>query len=108
MCFKDKDELFLYLIDEYDKRFNDLVKSIIKEDSGDLRDSFIKLYDKLVLLIVVNNYQGILKNMLIFYNLHINLRKNFDHLLFLYVKGDIKSDNINNCDLEFIFSMFYT
>lgn len=106
MYFKDKDDLFLYLIEEYNKKINDLVKNIIIENNGDLRTSFIKVYDKLVSLIISNNYHGILKNMLIFYNLHINLRKNFGHLLFLYVKEDIRDDNIKNCDLEFVFSMF--
>lgn len=106
MYFKDKDDLFLYIIDEYKKKLNKIVKSMLIENQGDLRNTFIKLYDQVINLIFDNNYQSVLKNISIFYNIHSNLRKNFGHLLFLYIKEDINSSSIKSCDLEFIFSMF--
>ncbi len=106
MYFKDKDDLFLYIIDEYNKKLNNIVKRTLIENQGDLRNTFIKLYDQVVTLIFDNNYQSVLKNIGIFYNMHSNLRKNFEHLLFLHIKEDINSSNIKSCDLEFIFSMF--
>ncbi len=106
MYFKDKDDLFLYIIDEYNKKLNDIVKNMLIENKGDLRNTFIRLYDQVVTLIFDNSYQGVLKNISIFYNIHSNLRKNFGHLLFLYIKEDINSSSIKSCDLEFIFSMF--
>ena len=105
MYFKDKDDLFLYIIDEYNKKLNNIVKRMLIENQGDLRNTFIKLYDQVVTLIFDNNYQSVLKNISIFYNMHSNLRKNFEHLLFLHIKEDINS-SIKSCDLEFIFSMF--
>lgn len=106
MYFKDKDDLFLYIIDEYNKKLNNIVKRMLIENQGDLRNTFIKLYDQVVTLIFDNNYQSVLKNIGIFYNMHSNLRKNFGHLLFLHIKEDINSSSIKSCDLEFIFSMF--
>ena len=92
MYFKDKDDLFLYIIGEYNKKLNDIVKNTLIKNKGDLRNTFIKLYDQVVVLIFDNSYQGVLKNISIFYNIHSNLRKNFGHLLFLYIKEGI--DNI--------------
>ena len=106
MYFKDKDDLFLYISDEYNKKLNNIVKRMLIENQGDLRNTFIKLYDQVVTLIFDNNYQSVLKNIGIFYNMHSNLRKNFGHLLFLHIKEDINSSSIKSCDLEFIFSMF--
>ncbi|WP_306008724.1 TetR/AcrR family transcriptional regulator [Bacillus sp. MMSF_3353] len=42
--FEDKEDVFFFLLNDHSKRYNDKFISIIKENEGDLFDSYIELY----------------------------------------------------------------
>ncbi|AKR12673.1 TetR family transcriptional regulator (plasmid) [Bacillus cereus] len=42
--FEDKEDVFFFLLNEHSKRYNDKFILIIKENEGDLFDSYIELY----------------------------------------------------------------
>jgi AcrR family transcriptional regulator len=42
--FEDKEDVFFFLLNDHSKRYNEKFISIIKENEGDLFDSYIELY----------------------------------------------------------------
>ncbi|OJE38478.1 TetR/AcrR family transcriptional regulator [Bacillus thuringiensis] len=46
--FEDKEDVFFFLLNDHSKRDNDKFISIIKENEGDLFDSYIELYQYLL------------------------------------------------------------
>ncbi|PQQ47036.1 TetR family transcriptional regulator [Bacillus thuringiensis] len=46
--FEDKEDVFFFLLNNHSKRYNDKFISIIKENEGDLFDSYIELYHYLL------------------------------------------------------------
>lgn len=105
MYFKDKEDLFAYLIEMNQQKLNQLTKKIFHQNKGDLRNSFITLYDEILNHVCKGEYIGILKNIFVFFHLH---KKNFSqpvHLLFETAKTEIDTTNIKKSDLEFIFNI---
>ena len=106
MYFKDKDDLFEYLVEMNQNNLNQKTKEIIKKNQGDLYTSFIELYDVILKMIFENHYQGILKNFFVFFHLRKEKMEYLGHALYEYIKEDINIKKIASKDLEFVFNMF--
>ncbi len=106
MYFKDKDDLFEYLVEMNQNNLNQKTKEIIKKNQGDLYTSFIELYDVILKMIFENHYQGILKNFFVFFHLRKEKMEYPGHALYEYIKEDINIKKIASKDLEFVFNMF--
>ena len=105
MYFKDKDELFEYLIQINKMKLHELTKKVFIRNDGELYNSFLELYDSIVDYVVSHNYQGMFKNIFIYFDSH---KKHFHKpgfFLFMSVKGLIKTDNLRDEELEFSFVM---
>ncbi|WP_232699351.1 TetR/AcrR family transcriptional regulator [Brevibacillus daliensis] len=88
--FEDKEDLFLFLLEEYSKRNNDKFISILKEQDGDLIDAFIEFFK-----IILKNFQNIeYRNF--FRNAFLNMNYKVENSLTL----NVNEDKINNHFLE--------
>ncbi len=105
MYFQDKEDLFLYMIELYQQKLNSLVKDIITQYHGDLRKSFLNLYDTMLDQMVSEENQGMFRNIFLFF--HWKKEKFIDsgHQLFHFVEEKVDSTNIKIKDLEFVFNM---
>lgn len=104
--FIDKDDLFGYLLELNKKKFFALTKEIFVSCKGDIRTSFLMLYDVFTKKIEENMLAGFLKNIFIYFNFY---REKFEipgHSLFLYVKDSISTNHIISDNLEFVFHVF--
>lgn len=108
MYFKDKEDLFAYLIELNNKMLNETIKNTLVANKGDLQQTFMKLYDEIINKIYIKNYDGIFKNLFVFFHLKKEKNETPKHILFEYVKDsiDISTIKASNTDLEFIFNMF--
>lgn len=105
MYFKDKEELFEYLLHINKTLLDEEVRNCFIKCDGDLYNSFNMLYDRIVDFIIDNDYYGMFKNVFIYFDMH---KKHFHkpgYPLFLKVKSFIKIDNLKDEELEFIFIM---
>lgn len=108
MYFKDKQDLFEYLIKLNHKILNEAIKKTLIENDGNLKNTFVKLYDILIRKIHSKNYEGIFKNIFIFFNIKKDRMKHPGHILFEYIKDYINIENLKipTNELEFVFNMF--
>lgn len=108
MYFKDKQDLFEYLIKLNHKILNEAIKKTLIENDGNLKNTFVKLYDILIKKIHSKNYEGIFKNIFIFFNIKKDRMKHPGHILFEYIKDYINIENLKipTNELEFVFNMF--
>lgn len=108
MYFKDKEDLFEYLIELNNKILNETIRNTLVANKGDLQQTFIKLYDEIINKIYVKNYDGIFKNLFVFFHLKKEKNETPRRILFEYIKDsiDISTIKASNTDLEFIFNMF--
>ena len=104
--FIDKDDLFSYLLDLNKKRVFDLTKKVFVSCEGDVRTSFLMLYDVFTKEIEEHMLARFLKNIFIYFNFYREKFERPGHALFLYVKDSISTKNIRSDDLEFIFHLF--
>lgn len=104
--FKDKEDLFEYLLDSFNQKMSTVIKNALNNNDGDIRNTFIALYDDINILIKRLQYKIFFKNVFIFTNLRCKYKKDPMHSLFENVKMDISSENIKGDDLEFVFVMF--
>ncbi|MBQ2909493.1 MAG: TetR/AcrR family transcriptional regulator [Bacilli bacterium] len=105
MYFKDKDDLFEYIVSIHSKNLEKLVINSFEKNEGDLYNSFIYLYEKLADHIIKNKYQGLFKNIFIYFDTH---KKHFHKPalpLYLSVKDLIKTDKLRSDEIEFCFVM---
>lgn len=105
MYFKDKDDLFEYLVQINKMRLHEVTKEVFINNNGDLYNSFLELYDVIVEYVVSHNYQGMFKNIFIYFDSH---KKHFQKPgvpLYMSVKDLIKTDNLRADELEFSFVM---
>ncbi len=105
MYFKDKDDLFEYLVQINKDKLHEVFKRVFLENEGDLYNSFLEIYDLIVEYVVKNNYSGMFKNIFIYFDTH---KKHFHKPgfpLFLSVKDLIKTDKLRDDELEFVFIM---
>ncbi len=104
--FVDKDDLFSYLLELNKQRFFVLTKEVFVSCNGDIRTSFLKLYDAFTKEIEEHRLSRFLKNIFIFFNFYREKFERPGHALFLYIKEYICVECIQSDDLEFIFHLF--
>lgn len=104
--FIDKDDLFSYLLDLNKKRVFVLTKKVFVSCKGDIRTSFLMLYDVFTKEIEEHMLARFLKNIFIYFNFYREKFERPGHALFLYVRDSISTKNIRSDDLEFIFHLF--
>lgn len=105
MYFKNKDELFEYIINLEKKHLYDAIKNSFIVNNGDMYNSFKYLYEKIVDYILEKNYQTIFKNVFIYYDRYKNQFNKPGYLLYLEVASLINTDNLKDEELKFIFIM---
>lgn len=105
MYFSDKEDLFGYMLELHRKKLDYLMKKTFKNCNGDLRSTFIDLFDITTRKIIQHDYIRLMKNMVFFFNLFKEKFRMPGHVLFEHVKGDINTDCVKSEDLEFIFHM---
>lgn len=104
--FADKDDLFGYLLDLNKKKFFALTKEVFVSCEGDIRTSFLMLYDVFTKEIEEHMLARFLKNIFIYFNFYREKFERPGHALFLYVKDSISTNYIRSDDLEFVFHLF--
>lgn len=105
MYFKDKDDLFEYLVQINKMKLHEMTRKVFIENNGDLYNSFLELYDVLVDYVVSHNYQGMFKNIFIYFDAH---KKHFHKPgfpLYKSVEDLINRDNLRDEEVEFSFIM---
>lgn len=103
MYFEGKEELFEYILDSYSSNLIEIVKKELINSNGDLRESFINLYDELLIRISKIKYKIFFRNVFLFLNLKRGKIENKGKILFEDVKSYISTYNIKNADLNFVF-----
>lgn len=103
MYFEGKEELFEYILDSYSSNLIEIVKKELTNSNGDLRESFINLYDELLIRISKIKYKIFFRNVFLFLNLKREKIENKGKILFEEVKSYISTYNIKNADLNFVF-----
>lgn len=103
--FKDKGELFEYIIKIYGKRLDDILIGTIMKNKGDIRASFIEVFDLLLLKIKNEHYIKIFKNAFLFFNINRDKSIHPVHLIYEKVKNDIDRKYLRDCNLEIVFRM---
>ena len=103
MYFEGKEELFEYILDSYSSNLIEIVKKELINSNGDFRESFINLYDELLIRISKIKYKIFFRNVFLFLNLKREKIENKGKILFEDVKSYISTYNIKNADLNFVF-----
>ena len=103
MYFVDKEDLFEYLLDSYTLKLKKVVSNVLIKKNGDLRESFIVLYDETFSRIKKIKYKYFFKNVFIFLDLNRDRFFVKGHNLYEKIKKYINTDDIKSDDLEFIF-----
>ena len=104
--FVDKDDLFGYLLELNKKLVFALTKEVFVSCGGDIRTSFLMLYDTFTKEIQAHMLSRFLKNIFLYFNIYREKFERPGHALFLYVHDFISTENIRSDDLEFIFHLF--
>lgn len=105
MYFDGKEDLFEYVLCSFQDKFIQIVKQTFLENQGDLRKTFIQLFDKISREIYKNNYKIFFHNFFVFLNTKKGIPPNPAEVVFDQVKDIIHSD-IAVEDLKFIFDIF--
>ena len=105
MYFKDKEDLFEYLIELNTKEINKIIKNLLIANNGDLYNTFKMLFEEITKKYYKEEAIGIFKNIFIFKSLRNKPVENPHHDLFLDIKDNINTNNLKNESLEFIFTM---
>jgi len=103
--FKDKNELFEYIIKIYGEKLDEVLIGAIVKNNGDIRKSFIEVFDLLLLKIKKENYIGIFKNAFLFFNINRDKSVHPVHLIYEKVKYDIDKRCLKDSNLEIVFRM---
>lgn len=104
--FIDKDDLFGYILDLQKKKMFTITKDVFDSCGGDIRKSFLMLYDTFTELIKEYDLSFFLKNIFLFFNIHKEKFERPGHALFMYVKDSISCTDLKTDDLEFVFLLF--
>lgn len=83
MYFKDKEDLFEYLLCSHKKKFSNIIIDNLKKYDGDLKEAFINIFDELSLYIEKNNS-------LFFKNVFLSM--NYKTEKYIIPHNDIKED----------------
>lgn len=104
--FIDKNDLFGYLLELQKQKVFSLTKEVFLSCDGDIRESFLKLYDIFTEKIKTNDMALFLKNIFLYFNICKEKFTRPGHAFYLYVKPVIQSSQLKNGDLEFVFHLF--
>ncbi len=104
MYFKDKEDLFEYLIELNTKEINSIIKNLLIKNQGDLYKTFKSLFEEITKKYYKEEAIGIFKNIFIFKSLRNKPLKNPHQDLFLDIKEYIDTTNLKQ-DVQFIFTM---
>ena len=104
--FIDKNDLFGYLLELQKQKVFSLTKEVFLSCDGDIRESFLKLYDIFTEEIKTNDMALFLKNIFLYFNICKEKFTRPGHAFYLYVKPVIQSSQLKNGDLEFVFHLF--
>ena len=105
MYFNSKEDLFEYLLESYTIKLKDIVSDVLLKNNGDLRNSYMFLYDETISRVKKIEYKTFFRNVFIYLNLNRDKFLYKGHLLFEEIEKNINRDNIKSEDLEFIFMM---
>ena len=107
MYFKDKDDLFEYLLMINKEKLLKVFRECFKRKDGDLYKGFIDLYENIVAYVVQHNYGGMFKNAFIFFDMHKSNFTKPGYPVYLEVKDLINTENLKGEELEFVFIMLF-
>lgn len=105
MYFKDKDELFEYLIEINKMKLHEAAREAFIKNNGDLYNSFLDLHGFIVDYVVKDNYEGMFKNVFIYFDTHKEHFYKPGLVLFGLVKDLIDTTNLKSDELELAFIM---
>lgn len=105
MYFSDKEDLFEYLLENHRQKLGEVIIKNFCINSGDLRESFIGIFD--TILDWFTNYEDLdfFKNTYMYMNSKTE-KYIKPHNLFFEIKQYINTDNLKENDLELLFDMF--
>ncbi|MCI6107644.1 MAG: TetR/AcrR family transcriptional regulator [Candidatus Faecimonas sp.] len=104
--FIDKNDLFSYILELNKKVLNEMTREVIVSCNGDMRESFLQLFDMLVQRIEEYQLSRFLKNIFLYFSIYKEKFERPGHDLFLYVKDVISLESLKSSDLEFVFHLF--
>lgn len=104
--FIDKNDLFSYILELNKKVLNEMTREVIVSCDGDMRESFLQLFDIFIQRIEANQLSRFLKNIFLYFSIYKEKFERPGHDLFLYVKDSISLDNLKSSNLEFVFHLF--
>ena len=104
--FIDKNDLFSYILELNKKVLNEMTREVIVSCNGDMRESFLQLFDIFVQRIEEYQLSRFLKNIFLYFSIYKEKFERPGHDLFLYVKDVISLESLKSSDLEFVFHLF--
>lgn len=104
--FVDKNDLFAYILELNKKVLSKMTREVIVSCHGDMRESFLQLFDLFIKKIEEYQLALFLKNIFLYFSIYKEKFERPGHDLFLYVKDVIALENLKSGDLEFVFHLF--
>lgn len=105
MYFESKEDLFEYLMEEHYNRFIINMNECLGKNDGDLRNTFISMYEKSINYIKRCKVDGFFKNVFMYININKTKFKEPEIELYDEFKDKIDNKNIKCNDLELVFYM---
>lgn len=105
MYFESKEDLFEYLMEEHYNRFIINMNACFDNNDGDLRNTFISMYEKSINYIKRCKVDGFFKNVFMYMNMNKAKFREPEIGLYDEFKDKIDSKNIKYNDLELVFYM---
>lgn len=106
MYFDDKYDLFYYIILRYQDRLVHIIKNALIKNDGNIRDSFIDLYDELFHKMMQVDLEIFLKNVYSYMCQKNIFLEDPGKCIFKEIENLIQKEGIITTDLEFIFGVF--
>lgn len=104
--FIDKNDLFAYILELNKRMLNVMTREVIVSCRGDMRESFLRLFDIFVEKIEDYQLSLFLKNIFFYFSIYKEKFERPGHDLFLYVKDVISLEHLKSSNLEFVFHLF--
>lgn len=105
MYFESKEDLFEYLMEEHHNRFIRTMNECFDKNFGDLRNTFISMYDRSINYIKKSKSDGFFKNVFMYMNINKDKFKEPEMGLYDEFRDKINKNNIKCEDLELVFYM---
>lgn len=104
--FIDKDDLFSYILELNKKKLSEMTREVIVSCQGDMRKSFLELFDLFTKHIKEYQLSLFLKNIFFYFSVYKEKFERPGHDLFHYVEDVIEKESLKSDDLEFVFHLF--